>query len=87
MKKVICGMDYVIAISRQNNIYGMGNNHEQQLCSTQYKNTSEMTLMPFRIEENIDLSCSNNFVIGLVSKPISVEYGNNVSDISKYKDI
>ena len=35
-------MDYLLAITKQKNILGLGNNNEQQLCTTKVRNTKEL---------------------------------------------
>lgn len=64
----------MIALGKKNDLYGMGNNHEQQLCNTQNRKIVELFQLPIKLEDGIDLICSNSFVAGLVSKPISLDF-------------
>ena len=55
----------------------MGNNCEQQLCSSEARTIRHLTALPLNLksEEGVELHCRNNFVLCLVSKPISCDFG------------
>ncbi len=51
IRDIYCGMDYFIAISKDNVAYGQGNNSRQQLCSTKFNIFNEIVKLDVDIKE------------------------------------
>lgn len=73
IRELFCGFDYLLAISQESRVYGLGDNSQNQLCSNKFRSASEFIHLGINIKEekNMEFRCSNNFVLCLSCTPLS----------------
>jgi alpha-tubulin suppressor-like RCC1 family protein len=51
IRDIFCGSDYLLAISRENLVFGLGDNSQNQLCSNKFRKCSEFTHLGINLKE------------------------------------
>lgn len=69
------GLDYLLAVTKDNTVYGLGDNSQQQLLSCKLRNTNEMVNLDIDLKQanGLKIKCSNSFVLCLANKPITLK--------------